>query len=82
MIQFEGSHHARHGMLGQELQNADVLAGTDLRCQPVLQALAHLGEERRQLPISENIGMVQRRRPSSQTGQVVQRLQDLFVLTV
>jgi len=69
-------------MLGQKLQKADELPCPKLRPQPLLQALAHLGKQRRQLPITEHVGMVQRRRPAAQTGQIMQRLQYLLVLPI
>ena len=69
-------------MLGQQLQDANELPRAGLRPQPVLQALAHLGEQRRQLPIPEDVGMVQSRRPSSQADQVMQWLKDLLMLLI
>ena len=69
-------------MLGQKLQKADELPCPKLRPQPLLQALAHLGKQRRQLPITEHVGMVQRRRPALQAAQIMLRVEHLLVLAV
>jgi hypothetical protein len=82
LVQLEGTHDPRHGVLGQELQNADVLSRPSLRSQALFQAFACLGEQGRQLPIPKNIGMVERRRPSPQAGQVMHRIEDLLVLPI
>jgi hypothetical protein len=64
-------------MLSQKLQNADELAGAGGAAVLPLQVGAQLTEHRRQLPVPVEIGMIQGRRPPTQSGQVVQGIQDL-----
>jgi hypothetical protein len=64
-------------MLGQELQDTDELAGTGGAAMLPFQVGAQLPEHRGQLPAPVDIGMIERRRPATERGQVVQRIKDL-----
>jgi hypothetical protein len=62
---------AGHRVLGQQLQDADVLPRAGTHPQPPLQRPAVLRQGGRQLPVAGDRGVVQRRRPLPQRHQVV-----------
>jgi hypothetical protein len=78
----DGALHARHGMFGQELQNADELPGAGRGTVLSFQTGSQLGEHRRQLPVAIDVGVVQGRRFAAQHHQIMQRIQHLHALFV
>jgi hypothetical protein len=78
----DGLLHARDGMLGQKLQDANVLTRPRQGAVLLLQSLAQRGEHRRQLPLFVDVGVVQGRRLASQRHQVMPRLEHLHALLV
>jgi hypothetical protein len=62
--------HALHGMLGQQLQDADVLPRSRRGTVTFLHGLPKLGELRGHLPIPVDLRVIQRRRATSQGGQI------------
>lgn len=78
----DGLLHSLDGMIRQELQNADVVAGARARAMLLFQGAAQLGKHRRQLPVAVNVGVVQRRRFARERHQVVQRIQHLLIVPV
>lgn len=82
VAQRDGTLDTRHGMLGQELQDADVLAGTGRGAVAPLEVAAQLAEHGRQLPVAIDVGMVQRGRLAAQRHQIVQRIQHLHAVGV
>jgi hypothetical protein len=69
-------------MLGQQLQDANVVAGADRGPVLPFQGRTQLGEDRRQLPVLVDIGVIQRRRLAPQQHQVMQRLEDLLAAAI
>jgi hypothetical protein len=62
----DGLLHARQRMFQQQLQDADIVTPSRLRTVPRFQTLTQLLEQRRQLPVPIDIGMIQGRRPTLQ----------------
>jgi len=54
-------------VLGQQLKHTDVLTHTRPRAVTSLQALSKLPKHRRQLPLTVNVRMIQRRRTASKS---------------
>jgi hypothetical protein len=73
----DGALHARHGVLGQQLQDANELPRTRLGTVLPLQGTTQFPELRRQLPVPVDVGVIQRRRLPPQRHQVMQRIQHL-----
>lgn len=71
-----------HRVFDQQLQDADELTRPAGRPMAVFELLAESVEDRRQLPIAIDRGMVQRRRSTPQRHQVVDRVQDPFVALI
>jgi hypothetical protein len=78
----DGALHALDGMLGQQLQDADVLPRAGRGTMLFFQGLPQVAEHRRQLPVLVNVGVVQRRRLARQRHQVMQRVEHLHALGV
>lgn len=78
----DGSLDTFDGMLGQQLQDADVLLGAGPGAEALFECLLQLGERRRQLPVAIGVGMVERRGapPEGQGG--VERLEDLLIAVI
>ena len=78
-VLLDGPPNLLQGMLLQQLQDADVVLGSP--AGPVLpfQGRAQFVEESGQLPAAKDVGMIQRRRPTIQPVQVMQRIEDLLV---
>jgi hypothetical protein len=66
-------------MLCQQLEHTTVVLDTAPRPVPLLQVSAKLGKKRRQLPVTEDIGVIQRRRLAIQRLQVVPRIEALLL---
>lgn len=64
---------------GEELQDADVVAGTGAEAMMIFEMSAKLGERGRQLPVAVDRGMVQRRWLRLQNHQEVQRIEHPLV---
>lgn len=60
-------------LLRQQLQDAHEVTPPRRGAVLFLQGLAQFGEHGRQFPVTEDVGVIQRRRPAPQRGQVVQR---------
>ena len=71
-----------HRVFHQQLQDTDELTSPAGRPVTGFELLAELAEDRRQLPIAIDRGMVQRRRSTAQRHQVVDRVQDPFVALI
>jgi len=69
-------------MLGQQLQDANVLTCPGHGTVLLFQGLAQLREHRRQLPMFVDFGVVQRRRLAPQRHQIVQRIEHLHPLGI
>jgi hypothetical protein len=82
VAQEDRSLDARHRMLGQELQDADVLPRAGRGAAPLFQIGTQLREHRRQLPVLVHIGMIERRRLAAQHRQIMQRIEDLHAVLV
>jgi hypothetical protein len=66
-----------HRMGGQELQDADVLAGAAGLAMARLQPLTQCREFRRQAPAAINIGMIQGRRATAEGHQIMEGIENL-----
>lgn len=64
-------------MLGQQLQDAHVLANARPRTVPLFQPLAEFPEHGGQLPIAIHVGMIQSGRATLQSGQIMHRVQHI-----
>ncbi len=73
-----GLLHQCQRVFGQQLQDANVLPGSGHRAMPLLEVFPHPGEAGRQSPSIEHEGMIQSRRPATEDGQIVTRLDDPF----
>lgn len=71
-----------HRVLGQQLQDSNVLPGSGRQSLPLLEVGPQLLEAGGQLPSVEHEGVVQRRRPATEDRQVVLRLDDPFAPSV
>jgi hypothetical protein len=80
--ELDGPLHALDGVLGQELQDADVLPRPRRGAVLPLQVRAQLGENTRQIPMPVDVGVIQRRRLPLQHHQVVQRVEPLLALGI
>jgi hypothetical protein len=69
-------------MLAQQLQDADVMLGSVAGPVLPLQGFAELAKHGGQLPAAEDVGVVQRRRPTVQPVEIVLRIEDLLVPAV
>ena len=63
-------------MLGQQLQDPDVLTSTVRRTIPGLEIFSQRGKNRRQFPVAKHRRMIQRRRATAQNRQVMLLLHD------
>jgi hypothetical protein len=73
---------ARHRMLGQQLQDADVLPRAGSKATPLFQVGAQFREHRRQVPVLVHVGVIESRRFATQHRQIVQRIEDLHAVLV
>ena len=69
-------------MLGQQLQDANELPRPGLGAVLAFQVAAQFGEYGRQLPVPIDVGMVERRWPAAECGQVMQRVEDLLAVPI
>ena len=74
--------HFLQAMVGQHMQDADIVLDAPPRTVLTLQVATQLVEDRRQLPVPKDVGMVQRCRPALQRVQVMSRVEDLLVLAI
>jgi len=80
--ELDGPLHALDGVLGQELQDADVLPCPRADAVLSLQVGTQLAEYARQIPVTVQVGVIERGRLPLQRHQIVQRLQQLLALGV
>ncbi len=78
----EGLLDPTHRVFDQQLQDADELTRPAGRPVTVFELLAELAKDRWELPIAIDRGVIQRRRPTTQRHQVVDRVQDPLVALV
>ncbi len=64
------------------MQDANEVLDTAVRAMLLLQRVAQLAEDGRQLPAAEDIGMIERRWLELQGFQIMPRVEDLLVLSV
>jgi hypothetical protein len=69
-------------MVRQQMQDADIVLDATPGTMLAFQVTAQLVEERRQLPVPKDVGMVQRRRSALQRVQVMPRVEHLLVLAI
>jgi hypothetical protein len=74
--------HLVDGVIVQQMQDANEMLDTPLRAMLLLQSVAQLAENGRQLPAAEDVGMIERRRPVLQRAQIMLRVEDLLVFPV
>lgn len=72
----------RHRMLGQKLQDANVLPRAGGEATPLFQVGTQLREHRRQLPVLVHVGVIERRRLAAQYRQIMQRIEDLHAMLI
>lgn len=78
----DGPLHGGERMLVEQVQDTHVVLDAAARTVLPLQGNTQFVENGRQLPATEDLGMVQRRRPTPQRVQVVPRLDDLLVAPI
>jgi hypothetical protein len=78
----QGVLHGVERMVMQQVQDADILLDATSGTMLTLQITAEVVEDRRQLPVPKDIGMIQRRRSALQRVQVMTRVEDLLLLAV
>lgn len=69
-------------MVRQQMQDANVMLDATPGTVLAFQVAAQFVEDRRQLPVAKDVGMVQRRRPALQRVQVMSRIEHLLVLAI
>jgi hypothetical protein len=68
--------------LAQELQDADEVANASGATVPTFQVGTQVGEDRRQLPVAKDVGVIQRRRLAAEDFQVMKRVEVLLETAV
>ena len=68
--------HSWDRMLGQQLQDPDVLTSPVRRAIPGLEIFSQRGKNRRQFPVAKHRRMIQRRRATTQNRQIMLFLHD------
>ena len=68
--------HSGDRMLGQQLQDPDVLTSTGGGAIPGLEIFSQRGKNRRQFPVAKHRRMIQRRRTTAQNRQIMLLLND------
>jgi hypothetical protein len=74
--------HDFQRLLREQLHHANVVLDAPARTMLLLQSGTQLAKQRRQLPVAEDVGMVQRRRLTLQHLQIVLRIETLLVVTI
>ena len=78
----DGLLHTFDRVLGEQLQDPNELAGSCLGAVLLFQGHTQIAEYCRQLPLSVDVGVVERRRLATQCHQVMQRIQHLHPLGI
>lgn len=81
-VALDGTLHLVEAMIGQQMQDTYIVLDAAARTVLTLQVAAELLEDRRQLPVPKDVGMVQRCRPALQRVQVMARIEDLLMLAI
>jgi hypothetical protein len=74
--------HIVEAMVGQQVQDADIMLDTTPGTVLTFQVAAQFVEDRRQLPVPKDVGMVHGGRPALQRVQVMTRVEDLLMLAI
>jgi hypothetical protein len=74
--------HVIEAVVGQQVQDADIMLDATPGAVLTFQVAAQFVEDGRQLPVPQDVGMVQRRRPALQRVQVMPRLENLLMLAI
>jgi hypothetical protein len=74
--------HTLDGVMSEQLQHADVLAGAGALSEPGFEVTAEIGEYCRELPVAVDRCMVERGRLAFQNNQKMQRIEHFFAVTV
>ena len=70
------------GMVGQQLEDADILPGAGAETEPLFEVAAQVGERWRQVPIAVDRGVVQGRRFALQNHQKMQGIEHFFAVAI
>jgi hypothetical protein len=81
-VSLDGTLYLIEAMVGQQVQDADIMLDTTPGTVLAFQVAAQLVEDRRQLPVPKDVGMVHGGRPALQRVQVMTRVEDLLMLAI
>ena len=70
------------GMVGQQLEDADILPGAGAETEPLFEVAVQVGERWRQVPIAVDRGVVQGRRFALQNHQKMQGIEHFFAVAI
>jgi hypothetical protein len=73
----DGLLHAFNGVISEELQDTNEMAGAGLGTVLLFQGQTQVAEYGRQLPLAVDIGVIESRRLAPECHQVMQRIKDL-----
>lgn len=74
---FDRPRHARHGMLTEQLQHADILADSTTRTVPIFQTCPQFAECWWEFPVAVDVRVIQGSRTSGKRYQIMQRIKNL-----
>lgn len=81
-VSLDGTLYLIEAMVGQQMQDANIVLDATPGTVLAFQVAAQLVEDRRQLPVPKDVGMVHGGRPALQRVQVMTRVEHLLVLAI